>query len=71
MNSDNLLEQMKNVHDQLRSDNKKTMAETIDAAIETIKKLRSYNSTSFIKCDYCDEAAEYHYCTECMNYHRD
>lgn len=28
-------------------------------------------TSTFIKCDDCDESAEYHYCSDCMDNHRD
>ena len=34
------------------------------------KESDNKQSAPFIKCDDCDELAEYHYCSECMDNHR-
>jgi len=40
-------------------------------ALEAWNYILSKQSTPFIKCDDCDEIAEYHYCADCMSNHRD
>jgi len=37
---------------------------------ELAQQTNNKQSTPFIKCDDCDESAEYHYCFECMDNHR-
>ena len=52
---------------------KPTTAGIWSAAIEFMEaKFSAANkqSTPFIKCDDCNESAEYHYCSECMDNYR-
>ena len=37
---------------------------------ESTNSSHNKQSTPFVKCDDCDEIADYHYCSECMDNHR-